>query len=118
MSTPSENTKINKTWGFTFTKDERNPLLLKFDNFDETKKLSSPAFFMAIYLRQHLKAIEEEIGKKPKEISFWITDQKLNGNERKRIKEGLEESCKLLKIVCSFIQLKNFEFDSREFQKV
>uniref|UniRef100_A0A914Q884 Uncharacterized protein n=1 Tax=Panagrolaimus davidi TaxID=227884 RepID=A0A914Q884_9BILA len=118
MSMAPEKIKIDKSWGFTFTKDEENPVLLKFDNFDGTKKCSSPSFLMAIYLRQHLKAIESKIGQKPNKVAFWIIDRKFNENERKRIEDGLKESCKLLKIDCCFVDLKNFSIDFREFKNI
>uniref|UniRef100_A0AC35F2Z8 Uncharacterized protein n=1 Tax=Panagrolaimus sp. PS1159 TaxID=55785 RepID=A0AC35F2Z8_9BILA len=118
MSMAPEKIKIDKTWGFTFTKNEDNPVLLKFDYFDGTKKCSSPSFLMAIFLRQHLKAIESKIGQKPEKVAFWIIDRKFNESERKRIENGLKKSCKLLKINCIFVNLESISIDSRKFNNI
>uniref|UniRef100_A0A914P6J8 Uncharacterized protein n=1 Tax=Panagrolaimus davidi TaxID=227884 RepID=A0A914P6J8_9BILA len=108
MSMPPENIEPGNTWGFTITKDSENPVLLEFDTFDGTKKHASPSFLMAVLLRKHFKAIEDEIGEKPKEIAFWIynelnDEEQFDEDEMKRIKKGLKESCKLLNVNCIFI---------------
>uniref|UniRef100_A0AC35FKR5 Uncharacterized protein n=1 Tax=Panagrolaimus sp. PS1159 TaxID=55785 RepID=A0AC35FKR5_9BILA len=111
MSMPPDQIQMDKTWGFTFTKDDKNPVLLKFDTFDRTKKTSSPSFLMAMYLRQHLKAIKSKVGEKPKEIALWIFDKDFNEKERKRIKKGIKESCRLLKIDVYFVDTESSKVD-------
>uniref|UniRef100_A0AC34FAI3 Uncharacterized protein n=1 Tax=Panagrolaimus sp. ES5 TaxID=591445 RepID=A0AC34FAI3_9BILA len=109
MSMPSDDIRIDKTWGFKFTKDCNNPVLLQFDNFDGTIKEASPEFLMALFLRQHLKAIQESNNddrEKPKEIAFWIQKQKFNDEEYTRIQEGIAKACQLLKIDCCFVGIE------------
>uniref|UniRef100_A0A914PCI1 Uncharacterized protein n=1 Tax=Panagrolaimus davidi TaxID=227884 RepID=A0A914PCI1_9BILA len=108
MSMSPEGIKAKKEWGFTFTKNAENPVLLEFENFDGTKKVSSPSFLMAMFLRQHLKAIEKKVGEKPKEIALWIFEEGFNEIQMKRIKDGLGEACKLLKLGFTFVDAKDF----------
>uniref|UniRef100_A0A914PHD9 Uncharacterized protein n=1 Tax=Panagrolaimus davidi TaxID=227884 RepID=A0A914PHD9_9BILA len=72
MSMPSNKIQTDTEWGFTITKDDDNPVLLEFDSHDGSKKAASPAFLMAILLKEHKKVIKAEIGKKPKEFGFCI----------------------------------------------
>uniref|UniRef100_A0A914PG52 Uncharacterized protein n=1 Tax=Panagrolaimus davidi TaxID=227884 RepID=A0A914PG52_9BILA len=83
--------------GYTFTKDDENPILLEFETFDGTKKSASPEFLMAMLIRQQLKAIEAEIGKKPVSIGFCIFND-LNENEANNVKIALGKACELMKI--------------------
>uniref|UniRef100_A0AC34FH02 Uncharacterized protein n=1 Tax=Panagrolaimus sp. ES5 TaxID=591445 RepID=A0AC34FH02_9BILA len=111
MSMPPNDIKTNPSWGFKFTKDCNNPVLLQFDNFDGTIKEASPAFLMALFLRQHLKTIQEKIGEKPNEIALWVLKQRFSEAENKRIKEGLEAACKLLKTDCCYVDTDGFDSD-------
>uniref|UniRef100_A0A914YLG4 Uncharacterized protein n=1 Tax=Panagrolaimus superbus TaxID=310955 RepID=A0A914YLG4_9BILA len=105
MSMPADNIKVEDSWGFRITKDDENPVLLEFKNYEKTLKLASPAFLMALLLKEHLRVMKDEIGEKPGEIGFCILDEKYSNAEKERIKQGLEEACKLLKIVCSFVKI-------------
>uniref|UniRef100_A0AC34GWL0 Uncharacterized protein n=1 Tax=Panagrolaimus sp. ES5 TaxID=591445 RepID=A0AC34GWL0_9BILA len=118
MSMSPEDIKVEKTWGFNFTSDERNPILLEFDNFDGTKKVATPSFLMALFLKQHLIIIKEETGEKPKEVALWIYDQDFDEVQMKRIKDGLQEACKLIKIDCSFVDSGNFEVNFIETRSI
>uniref|UniRef100_A0AC34G447 Uncharacterized protein n=1 Tax=Panagrolaimus sp. ES5 TaxID=591445 RepID=A0AC34G447_9BILA len=122
MAMPSDDAQIDKAWGFKITKDENNPVLIQIDYYNGEKKEATPAFLMALFLRQHLKAIKEESGgEKPKEIAFWIPKQNFGDEEYKRIQEGIANSCELLKLEFRFLdtdvfisslttdQYKNFE---------
>uniref|UniRef100_A0AC34F0W0 Uncharacterized protein n=1 Tax=Panagrolaimus sp. ES5 TaxID=591445 RepID=A0AC34F0W0_9BILA len=101
MSMPSDDIKTGEYWRFKIIKDEKNPVLLEFDTFDGTQKAASPAFLMAMLLRQHLKAIEAKTGKKPNELGFCFFD-KFEEAEEKRIENQIKESCALLKIDCNY----------------
>uniref|UniRef100_A0AC34F464 Uncharacterized protein n=1 Tax=Panagrolaimus sp. ES5 TaxID=591445 RepID=A0AC34F464_9BILA len=59
-----------KDWKFKITKDSEHPILLEFDNFDGTKMAASPAFLMAMLLKEHVKEIKKEIGQKPTKLCF------------------------------------------------
>uniref|UniRef100_A0A914QCD5 Uncharacterized protein n=1 Tax=Panagrolaimus davidi TaxID=227884 RepID=A0A914QCD5_9BILA len=83
--------------GFAFTKGDENPVLLEFETFDGTKKSASPEFLMAMLIRQQLKAIEAEIGKKPVSIGFCIFYD-LNEKEENNVKIAIEKACELIKI--------------------
>uniref|UniRef100_A0A914PXM6 Uncharacterized protein n=1 Tax=Panagrolaimus davidi TaxID=227884 RepID=A0A914PXM6_9BILA len=89
-------------WGFTFTENSKNPLLIQFDNFDRNTKAASAAFLMAMLLKHHLKIIKSEIGEKPKELGFWFLD-KFKAEEKERIKSGIKDACELLKV--SFVEV-------------
>uniref|UniRef100_A0A914QWU8 Uncharacterized protein n=1 Tax=Panagrolaimus davidi TaxID=227884 RepID=A0A914QWU8_9BILA len=90
---------------FKITKDEENPVLLEFDNFDGTRKHASPEFLMALLLRQHLKAIKKEIGKKSKKIAFATFDE-LSDEEWNRVNMKLTEACEMVKTECEFFDLR------------
>uniref|UniRef100_A0AC35FWI7 Uncharacterized protein n=1 Tax=Panagrolaimus sp. PS1159 TaxID=55785 RepID=A0AC35FWI7_9BILA len=104
MSMSPDNIEIDEKWKFTLTKDSDNPVLLEFDTFEGTTKLSTPAFLMAMIIRQHLKAIKIEIGEKPNEIGICNFDN-FNEHERIRVENQLKESCKMLKIECKFVRV-------------
>uniref|UniRef100_A0AC34F9P9 Uncharacterized protein n=1 Tax=Panagrolaimus sp. ES5 TaxID=591445 RepID=A0AC34F9P9_9BILA len=107
MSMPPNDIKTDQCWGFKFTKDCNNPVLLQFNNFDGKIKEASPAFLMALFLRQHLKAIQaKNDGEKPKEIAIWIKKLKFNAEEYQRVQEGISKSCELLQIDCFFFDVE------------
>lgn len=95
--------KVDPSWGFTFTENTENPLLIQFDNFDGNKKAASPQFLMAMLLKKHLKIIKSEIGEKPKELGFWFLD-KFKKEEKERIQNGIKDACQLLKV--DFVEVK------------
>uniref|UniRef100_A0A914QQ48 Uncharacterized protein n=1 Tax=Panagrolaimus davidi TaxID=227884 RepID=A0A914QQ48_9BILA len=102
MSMPSNNIQTDTEWGFDITKDEDNPVLLEFDSHDGSKKAASPAFLMAILLKEHKKVIKNEIGKKPKEFGFCIFGD-FNAESQKRVEKELKAACELKKDICHFI---------------
>uniref|UniRef100_A0AC34F4K6 Uncharacterized protein n=1 Tax=Panagrolaimus sp. ES5 TaxID=591445 RepID=A0AC34F4K6_9BILA len=104
LSMQIDDIKINEAWKFKFTKNDENPILIEYDNFEGDKKAASPTFLMAILLRQHLKAVKNEIGEKPEEIGICLFDE-FNVDERKRVEEKLQEACQLLQIRCNFIKI-------------
>uniref|UniRef100_A0A914PAZ0 Uncharacterized protein n=1 Tax=Panagrolaimus davidi TaxID=227884 RepID=A0A914PAZ0_9BILA len=83
--------------GYTFTKDDENPILLEFETFDGTKKSASPEFLMAMLIRQQLKAFEKEMGKKPTKLGFCIFND-LNEKEENNLQTALGKACELMKI--------------------
>uniref|UniRef100_A0AC35FDF2 Uncharacterized protein n=1 Tax=Panagrolaimus sp. PS1159 TaxID=55785 RepID=A0AC35FDF2_9BILA len=108
MSMPSNDVQVCKHWSFTITKDAENPVLLTFDHFGGIKKSASPAFLMAMFLRQHLKMIEKEIGKKPTKIALWIFPYEFDEQKLVRIKKGFKEACEMLKTECVFVDPKEY----------
>uniref|UniRef100_A0AC34FB49 Uncharacterized protein n=1 Tax=Panagrolaimus sp. ES5 TaxID=591445 RepID=A0AC34FB49_9BILA len=102
MSMAPENIEINEKWDFEITKDENNPILIEMEIFDGSRKWATPAFLMALLLKQHLKAIKEECGEKPATIGFYFLEN-LNKEENERVEKQLQEACKLLNIDCVFI---------------
>uniref|UniRef100_A0AC35GKW0 Uncharacterized protein n=1 Tax=Panagrolaimus sp. PS1159 TaxID=55785 RepID=A0AC35GKW0_9BILA len=83
---------------FTITKDVDNPVLLEFDTFENSRKQASPAFLMAILLKQHIKSIKKEIGKRPTKLGFRILEEFESLEARKRVENGLKEACEMMKI--------------------
>uniref|UniRef100_A0AC34FTI7 Tail specific protease domain-containing protein n=1 Tax=Panagrolaimus sp. ES5 TaxID=591445 RepID=A0AC34FTI7_9BILA len=104
LSMPANQIEPHLSWTFKITKDSENPVLIEFDNFDGTKKAASPTLLMAMLLKEHLKVMKKESGKKPKEIAFWSLDS-FNAEEKKLVKNALKEACKLLKVNCSFVDI-------------
>uniref|UniRef100_A0A914PTG3 Uncharacterized protein n=1 Tax=Panagrolaimus davidi TaxID=227884 RepID=A0A914PTG3_9BILA len=104
MSMPINEVLAIKTLDFSITKDSENPVIFEFDNFDGTKKFSTPAFLMALLLKQHIKVIKNEMNEKPKMLCFCFPSESIVEN-RKRIEKYIEESCKLLKISCEFLEI-------------
>uniref|UniRef100_A0AC34G3H3 Uncharacterized protein n=1 Tax=Panagrolaimus sp. ES5 TaxID=591445 RepID=A0AC34G3H3_9BILA len=87
-------------WQFKITFDDNHELLIEFDNFDGNKTVATPEFFMALFLKEHLKAIKKEIGEKPKKLGFVFFDKT---NQDKifywtTFETNFMESCNLLKI--------------------
>uniref|UniRef100_A0A914Z8T1 Uncharacterized protein n=1 Tax=Panagrolaimus superbus TaxID=310955 RepID=A0A914Z8T1_9BILA len=100
---PINEIKHNGPWNFKFTSDEKNPILIEFDNYGGMKKAAPPAFLIAMLLKEHLKALKDEIGEKPTEIVFCLLDDFYKAEEMERITNQFEEACKLLKIKTSFL---------------
>uniref|UniRef100_A0AC34FNY1 Uncharacterized protein n=1 Tax=Panagrolaimus sp. ES5 TaxID=591445 RepID=A0AC34FNY1_9BILA len=103
MSMPADDIRVEDSWGFKVTKDEANPVLLQLMTYEKTLKFATPEFLMALLIKEHRKAMKNEIGEKPEEIGFCILDENYGNEEKERIKHGLEEACKLLKIRFCFV---------------
>uniref|UniRef100_A0AC35GSQ2 Uncharacterized protein n=1 Tax=Panagrolaimus sp. PS1159 TaxID=55785 RepID=A0AC35GSQ2_9BILA len=101
-SMPINEIKHNGPWNFKFTKDVDHPLLIEFDKADGSRGAAAPAFLMAMLLKEHLKALKDETGNKPKKIVFCLLDD-YKMDERQRIEEQFEEACKLLKVETSYL---------------
>uniref|UniRef100_A0AC34EZZ9 Uncharacterized protein n=1 Tax=Panagrolaimus sp. ES5 TaxID=591445 RepID=A0AC34EZZ9_9BILA len=84
------------------TNDSKNPVLIEFENYDGIKKEATPAFLMAMLLKEHLNAIKEETDLKVTELGFYFITQ-TQEEKISRIKKHLEESCEMLKIGCCFV---------------
>uniref|UniRef100_A0AC34G1Q3 Uncharacterized protein n=1 Tax=Panagrolaimus sp. ES5 TaxID=591445 RepID=A0AC34G1Q3_9BILA len=87
---------------FSITSDNDHSILIEFDNFDGTKKAATPEFLMALLLKEHIKAIKNEIGEKPSKINFCFLD-KFNLQDRQQIAKCLKKSCK-------FLQMEEYAF--------
>uniref|UniRef100_A0AC34FJY5 Uncharacterized protein n=1 Tax=Panagrolaimus sp. ES5 TaxID=591445 RepID=A0AC34FJY5_9BILA len=93
MSFDPKNIKDDPKWKFSILKnDENHPILLEFDDFDNTRKAASPAFLMAFMLKTHIKAITAETEKKPKKLRFCIFDEKYDCDAKKRIQNCLQQA--------------------------
>uniref|UniRef100_A0AC35F947 Uncharacterized protein n=1 Tax=Panagrolaimus sp. PS1159 TaxID=55785 RepID=A0AC35F947_9BILA len=93
---PVNEMKNDGPWNFKFTKDAENPVLIDFEKWDGSRGAASPAFLLAMLLKEHLKAIKDETGEKPNDLFIFLLNF-TNANQE-RIKENLEEAGKLLKI--------------------
>uniref|UniRef100_A0A914Z248 Uncharacterized protein n=1 Tax=Panagrolaimus superbus TaxID=310955 RepID=A0A914Z248_9BILA len=87
-------------WGFTLITDEFNEVTFEFECFDGTRKTVTPDFLLGLLIKEHIKAIEHELGNSPPAICFNILDSK--GKEF--LIESIEEACKALKVDCSFYE--------------
>ena len=92
------------SWKFTVTKDDKNPVVIHFDTVNKIKRAATPAFLMALVLKEHVKAIKAKTGVTPTELGFapffgYQDDEILN------VKKGLDESCRLLEIRYIFVDL-------------
>uniref|UniRef100_A0A914Y2V5 Uncharacterized protein n=1 Tax=Panagrolaimus superbus TaxID=310955 RepID=A0A914Y2V5_9BILA len=97
MSIPPKNLKAERShWCFRITKDDKNPVLIEFDNFDGTKKAASPEFLMALLLKQHLKVITAKLGTKQKHLSYAFPD--LTDKEYNRVIGSLHKASKLINV--------------------
>uniref|UniRef100_A0AC35GZI1 Uncharacterized protein n=1 Tax=Panagrolaimus sp. PS1159 TaxID=55785 RepID=A0AC35GZI1_9BILA len=107
MSTPaSKLSTLNPTLGYTISSDSEHPVLIHFKNYCGEKKAATPAFLMAMLLKEHLKELKGIFGEKPTEIGFCIFDDFDGDSEAKnRVENGLKESCQLLGgLKCSFFE--------------
>uniref|UniRef100_A0AC35FBL8 Uncharacterized protein n=2 Tax=Panagrolaimus sp. PS1159 TaxID=55785 RepID=A0AC35FBL8_9BILA len=107
MSMPSDSIEESSHWGFTFTKDAENPVLLQFNTFSGKRMAASPAFLLAMLLDQQMKAIKKETRERPTKIAFWIFKE-YDDEGMKRIKAGIEEACQLKKVECIFIDAPEY----------
>uniref|UniRef100_A0AC34F7B0 Uncharacterized protein n=1 Tax=Panagrolaimus sp. ES5 TaxID=591445 RepID=A0AC34F7B0_9BILA len=103
MSMPADNVKVKAAWGFGISKNEKYPILIGFNDFNGNRNAASPAFLMALLLKEHLKAIQTETGEYPKEIAFYLFNR-YNEEEESRIKQQLKKSCQILKLKCTFVK--------------
>uniref|UniRef100_A0A914PPY0 Uncharacterized protein n=1 Tax=Panagrolaimus davidi TaxID=227884 RepID=A0A914PPY0_9BILA len=87
---------------FKITKDAENPVLIEIVDHEGNEKFATPAFFMALMFKEHLKAIKNEIGKRPKEIGIVFFD-KYDVGGYDRIQTQITEACNTLKIECQFV---------------
>uniref|UniRef100_A0AC34GTC2 Uncharacterized protein n=1 Tax=Panagrolaimus sp. ES5 TaxID=591445 RepID=A0AC34GTC2_9BILA len=105
ISMPPEADKIQSSvlWNFKIVKDEENPVLLKFRTLHEDgqNRAASPAFLLALILKQHVKAIRVETGVKPEALGFCLFLSQCDNVQKTRVQEQLEEVCRLLKIIIS-----------------
>uniref|UniRef100_A0AC34G154 Uncharacterized protein n=1 Tax=Panagrolaimus sp. ES5 TaxID=591445 RepID=A0AC34G154_9BILA len=103
MAMPEDDVKTSLLWKFSIVKNSRNEILVEFDNFDGSRKAASPAFLLAMLIKEHQKVIKNETGEKPMKFGFWFLNTDSDAvNER--IKAGFVEACKLLKIEHVFIE--------------
>uniref|UniRef100_A0A914YQA7 Uncharacterized protein n=1 Tax=Panagrolaimus superbus TaxID=310955 RepID=A0A914YQA7_9BILA len=105
MTQPSDGIIFDEKWKFKITKNEENSNLFEFDNFDGTVKAASPAFLMAMALKEHRKVIKKVIGEMPKEFGFILLDDFQDFDAKKRVKNGIKEACALLKIESCFFDV-------------
>uniref|UniRef100_A0AC34FTM7 Uncharacterized protein n=1 Tax=Panagrolaimus sp. ES5 TaxID=591445 RepID=A0AC34FTM7_9BILA len=99
MSRPAEDLVDSNagSYSYAITNDNENPVLFEFDHFCGTKMLATPAFLMALLLKQHVKAIKKEIGEKPDQLAFCILNE-YDFDELENVKFDLGEACQLLNI--------------------
>uniref|UniRef100_A0A914P805 Uncharacterized protein n=1 Tax=Panagrolaimus davidi TaxID=227884 RepID=A0A914P805_9BILA len=96
MSIPPKQLKAKSEWNFKITKDDENPVLLEFDNFDGTKKAGTPILLMAMLLKQHIKVITAKTGTKPKQIAYTFTN--LGNKKCNRLNPFIQEAFKLVNV--------------------
>uniref|UniRef100_A0AC35GIJ6 Uncharacterized protein n=1 Tax=Panagrolaimus sp. PS1159 TaxID=55785 RepID=A0AC35GIJ6_9BILA len=101
MSMPPDNFKVNPDWSFEIIKDAEYPIVLDFVTHDGSRKVANPSFLMAVMLKEHVKAIKNEIGKKPETLGFCLLNE-FNKTEEENIKKQIQEACALLSIECLF----------------
>uniref|UniRef100_A0A914YVM7 Uncharacterized protein n=1 Tax=Panagrolaimus superbus TaxID=310955 RepID=A0A914YVM7_9BILA len=104
MSLSPDNIKHEHHWGFQIVKDSENPVLIEFETHEGYAQAASPAFLMKMLLREHMKAIKIDVGEKPTKLGFCLLDD-FTVEAKKRVENGLEAACKLLKI--EFMMIEN-----------
>uniref|UniRef100_A0AC34F877 Uncharacterized protein n=1 Tax=Panagrolaimus sp. ES5 TaxID=591445 RepID=A0AC34F877_9BILA len=104
MSLPPKMLKTYKSANFKITKDDENPVLVEFDNSDGEKHAASPVFLLALMLKEHFKAIKEEIGKKPKKVEFILFDD-FKDTVENCVEAQIKEACEMLRVSCCFIKV-------------
>uniref|UniRef100_A0AC35GF72 Uncharacterized protein n=1 Tax=Panagrolaimus sp. PS1159 TaxID=55785 RepID=A0AC35GF72_9BILA len=92
----------NPTFGYNITKDSENQILFTVNTFNGIKK-KSPTALMALFLKKHIKEIQQKLKKRPTEIALYLFEEFDKAAEN-RIRNGLKESCKMAKIDCSFVE--------------
>uniref|UniRef100_A0A914PZ05 Uncharacterized protein n=1 Tax=Panagrolaimus davidi TaxID=227884 RepID=A0A914PZ05_9BILA len=107
LASKIDNFHTRPYWQFSITKDEENPILIEFDNFDGSRKHATPQFLIALLIKDHLKVIKEEIGEKPAEIGVVFVDKYKNEKyfNHSLLLGRIEESCNLLKINCKIVEI-------------
>uniref|UniRef100_A0A914QKX9 Uncharacterized protein n=1 Tax=Panagrolaimus davidi TaxID=227884 RepID=A0A914QKX9_9BILA len=98
ISVPLDANVMNDKWKFTFTEDVENSALLEFDVFEKPRKQASPAFLLAIMLKEHLKAIKKETRKRPTKLGFPLLEEIENLEAKNRVENGLKDDCEKIKI--------------------
>ena len=96
--------EVDPNWSFSFTFDDVDPLLLMFDTYEAPQKIATPAFLMALMLKEHLKAIKAKSGFKPEKLGFCFFDYFCD-EELQRVQEGIKNACELLEVGSCFINI-------------
>uniref|UniRef100_A0A914QAA2 Uncharacterized protein n=1 Tax=Panagrolaimus davidi TaxID=227884 RepID=A0A914QAA2_9BILA len=107
LSSPPSNLHINTNWSFKIKNDLENLILIEYKTFDGELQSNTPEFLMALLLKEHIKAIKEEIGEKPAEIGFvfFDKDNKYLCKDYSLLKMKIKESCDLLKIGSTVVEI-------------
>ena len=98
-----DNLTPDSAWKFAVTKDDQNPIVLHFDTCGKIKRAATPAFLMALVLKEHIKFIKAATGVTPTELGFTPCFG-YSDDERLIMEKGLEESCRLLEIMYKFLE--------------
>uniref|UniRef100_A0A914P0A6 Uncharacterized protein n=1 Tax=Panagrolaimus davidi TaxID=227884 RepID=A0A914P0A6_9BILA len=104
LSMPPGAVRKYKKWNFAITKDSKNPLLIEFENSFGKPYKAAPQLLMLLILKQHIKAIKNETGVKPKKLGICLFKE-FNENGRKNIETRFGEISKLLDIEFCFVEL-------------
>uniref|UniRef100_A0A914QUW4 Uncharacterized protein n=1 Tax=Panagrolaimus davidi TaxID=227884 RepID=A0A914QUW4_9BILA len=106
MSTSPSDLSSHHPYGYKISSDSEHPILILIENHLGEKKAASPSFLMAMLLKKHLKELRKKTGKAPNKIGFCLFDDfKNNAEGKKRLENGLKESCQMLKgVECCFIE--------------
>ena len=105
MSMSADKIITDKAWKFCITKEKNYPVLMEVAGPNKKRIKQTPAFMMAILLKEHVKAIEKETGIKPTKLGFCILC-KYDKVAKKRIEQQLKEACDLLNVQFQHV---NFE---------
>uniref|UniRef100_A0AC34H0C1 Uncharacterized protein n=1 Tax=Panagrolaimus sp. ES5 TaxID=591445 RepID=A0AC34H0C1_9BILA len=98
MTMPCDNITIDPKWSFTVVSDDENPVLLEFDDVDGEKSAASPAFLMALIVKELVRIIKMEIGEMPTKLGIYIFNEFDQKAKKKRVEAQLQEACSLLKL--------------------
>ena len=69
-------------FGFEITFNEKDETILHFDGPKKTRKCATPAFLMAMFIKEHIKAIKLETGIKPEKLTCLV-DECSNAQKQK-----------------------------------
>uniref|UniRef100_A0AC35F8G1 Uncharacterized protein n=1 Tax=Panagrolaimus sp. PS1159 TaxID=55785 RepID=A0AC35F8G1_9BILA len=100
MSISGDNVQADERWPFIVTKNDKNSVLIEYENCKGERKTATPTFLMALLLKEHLNEIKNETGQSHTEFGFFCFHD-FTENEKMNVVEQLRQSFNLMKLQCT-----------------
>uniref|UniRef100_A0AC35GQI2 Uncharacterized protein n=1 Tax=Panagrolaimus sp. PS1159 TaxID=55785 RepID=A0AC35GQI2_9BILA len=100
MSMSEDNIQVDERWPFIVIKNDKNSVLIEYENCKGERKTATPTFLMAMLLKEHLNEIKNETGQNYTEFGFYCFHD-FTEDEKMNVAEQLSQSFNLMKLQCT-----------------